>query len=182
MSYLGEKQLEITTKKYDKEIQQEITAKYFFPLDRYYYANDPGHVWFKTVNTIFEVGFDFFGQHQAGPLLHIRTRPLGKEFPQGAAFGTVESDKWIGPLRLPLSAIIIEANTAVLDNPHLLNDDCYAAWVIRIEPIKIDEEINSTDIIPKGDLPSLKQYIISDLEKYDETPIKTNISEIKTED
>lgn len=168
---MGEKELEISTKKFDKELQKEITTKYFFPLDRFYYANDPGHIWFKPNNSIFEVGFDFFGQHQAGPLLHIRTRPLGKEFPQGAAFGTVESDKWIGPLRLPLSAILVEANTTVLDNPKLVNDNCYESWVIRIKPTKFDEEINSPDIIPKGDLSQLEQYIISDLKKYDEPPI-----------
>ncbi len=168
---MGEKELEISTKKFDKELQQEVTTKYFFPLDRFYYANDPGHIWFKPNNSIFEVGFDFFGQHQAGSLLHIRTRPLGKEFPQGAAFGTVESDKWIGPLRLPLSAILVEANIAVLDNPKLVNDDCYESWVIRIKPTKLEEEINSTDVISKGDLVRLEQYIISDLKKYDEPPI-----------
>ena len=147
MSHLGEKQLEISTKKFDKELQQEVSVTYIFPLDRYYYAGDPGHIWFKPVNSIFEVGFDSFGQQQAGPLLHIRTRPLGKEFPQGAAFGTVESDKWIGPLRLPLTARLLEANTAVLENPQLVNSDCYKSWVLRIKPTKLDQEISSKDII-----------------------------------
>lgn len=183
MSYLGDNQLEITTKKYDKEQQQEIIVEYFFPLNRYYYAGDPGHIWFKSINadnSIFEVGFDSFGQKQAGPLLHIRTRPLGREFPQGAAFGTVESDKWIGPLRLPLSAVLVEANTAVLDNPKLINENCYQAWVIQIRPTKFDEEINSTDIIIKGNLPRLKQYTISDLEKYEEQIIKCRITDLET--
>lgn len=178
MSHLGEKQLEITTKKFDKELQQEVSVTYIFPLDRHYYAGDPGHIWFKSVNSIFEVGFDSFGQQQAGPLLHIRTRPLGKEFPQGAAFGTVESDKWIGPLRLPLTAVLLEANTAVLDNPQLVNSDCYKSWVLRIKPTKLDEEISSKDVISKGDLESLKKYVIFDLEKYEEPPIKVNLSEI----
>ncbi len=180
MSYLGENQLEIITTKYDKETQQEITGTYFFPLDRYYYAGDPGHIWFKPINSIFEVGFDSFGQQQAGPLLHIRTRPLGREFPQGAAFGTVESDKWIGPLRLPLSAVLVEANTAVLDNPTLINENCYRAWVIQIKPTKFDEEISSTDVITKGDLLQLKEYSISDLEKYEEQIIKCRITDLET--
>ena len=178
MSHLNEQQLEITTKKFDKELQQEVSVTYIFPLDRYYYAGDPGHIWFKSVNSIFEVGFDFFGQQQAGPLLHIRTRPLGKEFPQGAAFGTVESDKWIGPLRLPLTAVLLEVNTAVLDNPQLVNSDCYGSWVLRIKPTKFDAEISSKDVISKGDLESLKKYVISDLEKYEEPPIKVNLSGI----
>ncbi|UCG02351.1 MAG: hypothetical protein JSW11_22535 [Candidatus Heimdallarchaeota archaeon] len=175
---MGEKQLEISTKKFDKELQQEVSVTYIFPLDRYYYAGDPGHIWFKPFNSIFEVGFDSFGQQQAGPLLHIRTRPLGKEFPQGTAFGTVESDKWIGPLRLPLTAVLLEANTAVIDNPQLVNSDCYKSWVLRIKPTKLDVEISSKDIISIGDLESLRSYVISDLEKYEEPPIKVNLSEI----
>ncbi|MFX1515221.1 MAG: glycine cleavage system protein H [Promethearchaeota archaeon] len=175
---MGKKQLEITTKKFDKDLQQEVSVTYIFPLDRYYYAGDPGHIWFKSTNSVFEVGFDFFGQQQAGPLLHIRTRPLGKEFPQGAAFGTVESDKWIGPLRLPLSAVLLEANSAVLDDPQLVNSDCYKSWVLRIKPTKLEQEIASKDVISMGDLESLKKYVISDLEKYEEPPIKVNLSTV----
>lgn len=180
MNHLSIEQLEITTKKYDKEAQQEFIFTYIFPLDRHYYAGDPGHIWFKAVNSIYQVGFDSFGQHQAGPLLHIRTRPIGKEFPQGSAFGTVESDKWIGPLRLPLSASLVEVNKEVIDNPQLINDDCNNAWVIQIEPTKFDEEISSPDIITMGDLPRLRQYIISDLEKYEEEIIKCRISDQET--
>lgn len=178
MSQLDEKQLEITTKKFDKDLQQDVSVTYIFPLDRYYYASDPGHIWFKSNNSVFEVGFDSFGQQQAGPLLHIRTRPLGKEFPQGAAFGTVESDKWIGPLRLPLTAVLLEANTEVLDNPQLVNSDCYKFWVLRIKPTKLDQEISSKDVISKGDLENLKKYVISDLEKYEEPPVKVNLYNI----
>jgi glycine cleavage system H protein len=175
---LGQKQLEITTKKFDKELQQEVSVTYIFPLDRYYYAGDPGHIWFKPTYSVFEVGFDSFGQQQAGPLLHIRTRPLGKEFPQGAAFGTVESDKWIGPLRLPLTSKLIEANSAVLENPQLVNSDCYKSWVLKIKPTKLEEEISSKDVISKGDLESLKKYVISDLEKYEEPPINVNVVDL----
>jgi glycine cleavage system H protein len=154
--------LEITTQK----------TTYIFPLDRYYYANDPGHIWFKEKNSLFDVGFDYFGQFQAGTILHIRTRPLKKKFPQGAAFGTVESDKWIGPLRLPLSSVLVEVNSAVLENPQLVNEDPYNAWVIRIEPTKLEEEMNSSlDIIPMGDMTKLKKYMISELEKYEDPPI-----------
>ena len=178
MSPLDEKQLEIITKKFDKDLQQDVSVTYIFPLDRYYYAGDPGHIWFKSNNSVFEVGFDFFGQQQAGPLLHIRTRPLGKEFPQGAAFGTVESDKWIGPLRLPLTSQLLEANSAVLDDPQLVNSDCYKSWVLRIKPTKLEEELSSKDVITKGDLENLKKYVISDLEKYEEPPVEVNVSDL----
>ncbi|MFX0172112.1 MAG: glycine cleavage system protein H [Candidatus Hodarchaeota archaeon] len=160
---MGVERLSITTEK----------ATYFFPLDRYYYTQDPGHIWFKPIDSIFEVGFDYFGQLQAGTILHVRIRPLGKEFAKGTAFGTVESDKWIGPLRLPLTAVLIESNQEVLETPKLINDDPYGRWVIRIQPTKLEEEISSSsDIISVGDQPRLKQYIISDLERHEDPPIQ----------
>ena len=69
-----------------------------------------------------------------------------------------------------------EANTAVLDDPQLVNSDCYKSWVLRIKPTKLDEEISSKDVIPMGDLEKLKKYVISDLEKYEEPPIKVDLS------
>lgn len=161
MSFLSETRLEITTEK----------KTYMFPIDRFYYSHDPGHIWFKSNNSLFEVGFDDFGQFQAGKILHVRTRPIGKNFAKGAAFGTVESHKWIGPLRLPLSSTLIEVNTEVLENPGIINTEPYNAWLIRIKPTNLDDEISSQDIIQKGDLEELRHYIKSELEKYEDPPI-----------
>ncbi|MFX0088178.1 MAG: glycine cleavage system protein H [Candidatus Hodarchaeota archaeon] len=151
----------------------EITSRehtYTFPLDRYYYTQDPGHIWFKPNKTIFEVGYDDFGQKQ-GPILNVRTRKIGKEYPKGKAFGTVETDKFIGPQRLPLTAILVEVNEAVIKNPRLINENPYIHWVVRIKPTKLDEEINASDIINLGDQEELKRYIHSELEKYEEEMI-----------
>jgi len=159
--FLDDTCLEIPTKKFT----------YFFPLDRFYYSNDPGHIWFKKINTLIEIGFDDFGQKQAGHLHHIRTRRIDNEYQQGRAFGTVESDKWMGQLRLPLSGILKEVNEKVIKNPSLVNKDCYSNWIVRIEPTDFDKEIKSPDIIKQGECDKLRDYITSDLQKYDEPPI-----------
>jgi glycine cleavage system H protein len=151
------------------EIKTE-TKTYYFPLDRYYFTQKAGHIWLKRKNDHFEVGFDDFGQSQ-GPILHIRTRPIGKTFPQGKAFGTVETNKFIGQLGLPLSAFITEVNSEVIDNPQLINDDPYTRWIVLIKPTSFEEEITSPFIIPQGDKAKLKKYIISELVKYDDPPI-----------
>ena len=154
---MGEKKLEISTR----------DNTYFFPLDRYYYTQDPGHIWFKPDNDIFEVGYDDFGQKQ-GPILNVRTRKLGKEYPKGKAFGTVETDKFIGPQRLPLTAVLVEVNEAVIEEPNLINKNPYTNWVVRIKPTKLEEEIDSPDIIPLGESNKLKRYINDEIEKYEE--------------
>jgi glycine cleavage system H protein len=157
---LGNKSLEITTEK----------KTYHFPLDRYYFTQEPGHIWLKTEGELFKVGFDDFGQFQ-GPILHIRTRPIGKEFPQGKAFGTVETNKFIGQLRFPVSGSIVEANSEVFKEPQLINRAPYDQWIVKIKPTNLDEDLESEYIIPLGDQEKLEKYIVSELVKYEDPPI-----------
>ncbi|MHA1941014.1 MAG: glycine cleavage system protein H [Candidatus Hodarchaeales archaeon] len=157
---MGDSALEIKTEK----------KVYYFPLDRYYYTHEPGHIWLKPEGDLFTVGFDDFGQFQ-GPILHIRTRPIGKTFPQGKAFGTVETNKFIGQLRLPLSSTLEEVNNEVINQPQLINEDPYHHWIAKIRPTNLDEEIPSDFIIEIGDRKKLREYIILELNKYDDPPI-----------
>ena len=157
---MGNSALEIETEK----------KVYYFPLDRYYYTHEPGHIWLKPEEGLFSVGFDDFGQFQ-GPILHIRTRPIGKTFPQGKAFGTVETNKFIGQLRLPLSSSLDAINKEVIDHPQLINDDPYYHWIVKIKPTNLNNEISSEYIIGMGDSKKLREYIVSELHKYDDPPI-----------
>ncbi len=157
----------------DDEVLKIETKKktYYFPLDRYYYTQEPGHIWFKSDGEGFKVGINDFSQAQ-GPILHLRIRPKGKIYPKRKAFGTVETNKFIGPLRLPVSASIVEVNEDVINHPQLLNEDPYQHWIIKIKPpSSFDNEISSIDIINIGDREKLTEYIKSELIKYDDPPI-----------
>ncbi len=160
MTNLGSKSLKITTEK----------RTYNFPLDRYYYTQEPGHIWLKTQGELLLVGFDDFGQSQ-GPILHIRTRPIGKKYSQGKAFGTVETNKFIGQLRFPVSGSIAETNSEVFDDPKLINNAPYDQWIVKIMPTNLDEDLKSKHIIPMENKELLEKYITSELIKYEDPPI-----------
>jgi glycine cleavage system H protein len=152
------------------EIKTE-SMTYNFPLDRYYYTREPGHIWLKPDGEGFIIGIDDFSQAQ-GPILHIRVRPKGKIYPREKAFGTVETNKFIGPLRLPVSASIDEVNEEVINHPQLLNEDPYSNWIIKISATtSFKTEITSNDILPIGDQQKLEKYINSELIKYEDPPI-----------
>ena len=158
------------------KINQKLEIKtesktYYFPLDRYYYTREPGHIWFKPDSEGFSIGIDDFSQAQ-GPILHIRVRAKGKIYPREKAFGTVETNKFIGPLRLPVSASIVEVNDEVINHPQLLNKDPYSNWIIKISTTAaFNSEIASDDILPLGDQEKLEKYINSELIKYEDPPI-----------
>ncbi len=57
-------------------------------------------------------------------------------------FGSIEAGKYIGPLRAPVSGQIVEVNQKVVDDPNLVNTDCYGeGYFIVIEASDLDAEI-----------------------------------------
>ncbi len=90
------------------------------------------------------LGFTTFGMDLAGKIKFVRLRPAGKDIKAGRSIGTLESGKWTGPVKSPVSGTISEVNDALKDTPGLLNDDPYGAgWIAVIEPEDLDGEIGA---------------------------------------
>ncbi len=110
-----------------------------FP-DDLYYAED--QIWVKREGSKVRIGFTSFGMDLAGKIKFVRLRPAGKEVEVGRSIGTLESGKWTGPVKAPVSGMLIEVNDALKDNPSLLNSDPYGAgWIAVIEPKDIEGEL-----------------------------------------
>ncbi|MCL5959184.1 MAG: hypothetical protein M1358_07660, partial [Chloroflexi bacterium] len=57
-------------------------------------------------------------------------------------FGTIEAGKYVGALRAPVSGVLVEANTAVLAKPSLVNEDPYGeGWFVVVEPSNLEEDL-----------------------------------------
>jgi len=141
---------------------------YRFLLDRAYWSEDPGHVWaLRLSDGTFRVGFDHFATSTAGKILFVRVKPAGKEVTQGKSFGTIESGKWVGPLRAPLSGTIAAINEELKQKPELVNDDPYGAgWIAVINPSNFEEETKNKNFIAVGDKKRLRAYIEGDIGKF----------------
>ncbi len=82
------------------------------------------------------VGMTDLSQTIAGKILHLRVRKPGTRRPPGKPVATIESGKWAGPIPNFFECIIEEGNADVLDNPALLNNDPFNAWVARVRPVQ----------------------------------------------
>jgi glycine cleavage system H protein len=72
--------------------------------------------------------------------------------------GTVESGKWVGPLKSPVAGEILEVNPEVLKNPSMINDDPYGAgWVAVIAASDLDADV--AELIPGSDQEALKAWL-----------------------
>jgi glycine cleavage system H protein len=99
------------------------------------------HCWvrFNDDGTL-TVGITDVAQNMAGPVLHVYIRKKGMR-QKGQNLATIESSKWVGPLKAPVSGEIVEANLALEKDPGLVNRSPYGdGWVMRIKPLKLEEE------------------------------------------
>lgn len=130
---------------------------YKFP-EGLYYSKD--HIWVKVENGSVRMGITDFAQQMAGDIVFIRLSPVGKGVKSGKAFGTMETGKWVGPLKSPLTGKIVERNEELSEHPEYVNEDPYGkGWMVVLEPENLDEEIKQLMSKPEEIEPWLKAEI-----------------------
>ena len=79
------------------------------------------------------IGIDDFAQSEMGDIVFINLPDVGDTVEAGEVFGDVESVKAVSDLISPVSGKVIEVNEELLDNPGLINEEPYEAWMIKVE-------------------------------------------------
>ena len=115
------------------------------PEDRMYWVRE--HVWvIKNDDGTITIGMTDAAQHLAGMIVNANPKKPGRKVKKGRSAGTVESGKWVGPIKSPVNGVIVEANEKVKANPSILNEDPYGeGWFVRIQPD--DWEADSGDLV-----------------------------------
>ena len=133
-----------------------------FPEGLYFHRD---HMWMKIEDGKVRIGYNDWAQNAAGKILFLRTRRVGSNVAQDKTLGTLESGKWVGPLKAPVSGKIVELNEGILKTPSLINDDPYGrGWVAVLEPSKLEEELK--DLIKGSDEGALAEWIAGEKKKY----------------
>jgi len=94
------------------------------------------HVWVRPEEDgSATIGMTDAAQHMAGIIVTATPKKAGRSVQKGKSTGTVESGKWVGPIKSPVTGEIVAANEAVVSNPKLLNEDPYGqGWFVRVRP------------------------------------------------
>jgi glycine cleavage system H protein len=72
----------------------------------------------------------------AGRFVQVTYRDLEGPVARGRSVATVESVRYTGAVRLPVTAEVVARNPAIVERPRLLNDAPYDdGWVVRIRPV-----------------------------------------------
>ena len=97
------------------------------------YSTD--HEWVRTENDVVRIGITDFAQDALGDVVYVELPELGLEVNANTAFAEIESTKSVSDIFAPLSGEITEVNSALEDQPELVNEDPYGeGWVCVIRP------------------------------------------------
>lgn len=91
------------------------------------------HEWAALDGDVATVGLTDYAQGELGDLVFVNLPEVGDEVTAGEAFGDVESVKAVSDVMSPVNGTVSEINEELLDNPGLINEKPYDAWLIRVE-------------------------------------------------
>ena len=96
------------------------------------------HEWVNIDNNIAIIGITDFAQKELGDIIFVEFPEIADQFKSGDTLGTIEAVKTVADIFAPIDGVVSEINTALENNPELLNDDPYeAGWFIKMRNIKI---------------------------------------------
>lgn len=92
------------------------------------------HEYIRADGDVYVVGISKHAAEQLGDVVFVELPDVGKSFKQGDDMAVVESVKAASDVYAPISGEIIEANTALVDEPAKVNEDAEgAAWFVKIK-------------------------------------------------
>jgi glycine cleavage system H protein len=94
------------------------------------------HEWVRLDDGGATVGISDHAQSQLGDVIFVELPAVGTALAPGDKFGAIESVKAASDLYAPVGGTVAEVNTALEDQPELVNNDPYAGgWMLRLENV-----------------------------------------------
>lgn len=138
--------------------------KFIFKVDRncFYHTKE---CWARQEGDAVVVGITDFLQKTAGDVAFVELPETGALLLQGGDAGIVETIKTTVTLASPLSGEVSEINSALEDEPQLMNTDPYGAgWLFKLKPSRWEEEAREL-MNAEAYLPIMKKKIEQELSK-----------------
>ena len=96
------------------------------------------HEWIRVDGEVAYVGITDYAQSQLGDIVFVEVETEGDSLEAGDTFGKIEAVKTVSDLYIPVSGEVLEFNSALEDQPDLVNKDPYGeGWIIKM---KVDDE------------------------------------------
>lgn len=92
------------------------------------------HEWVRLEGNTAIIGITDFAQGELGDIVFVEIETEGEALAAEEVFGTVEAVKTVSDLFMPVAGEVLEVNSAIADNPALVNEDPYGeGWMIKVK-------------------------------------------------
>ncbi len=91
------------------------------------------HEWVKVEGDVAFIGITDFAQEELGDITYVDFPELNEEIKAEQECGALESVKAASDLISPVSGEVVEVNEKLEDEPDLINEDPYGAWVLKLK-------------------------------------------------
>lgn len=103
-----------------------------YPDDVRYTAE---HEWARLERGLVTIGVTSYATEQLGDVVFVELPEVGRRLESMKPFGVVEAVKTVSDLFAPIAGEVVEVNTALADNPALVNQAPFGdGWMIRVKP------------------------------------------------
>jgi glycine cleavage system H protein len=107
------------------------------------------HEWLRIDGDVATVGITDHAQHALGDVVFVDLPAIGKTVKQGQEAATVESVKAASEVYAPVSGEVVAVNTALPDNPALVNSAPEGdGWFLQLRlsaPAEVDSLLSAED-------------------------------------
>jgi len=106
------------------------------------------HEWVKVEGNKAYVGISDYAQEHLGEVVFAELPEVTAEVKAGEQFVVLESVKAVSDVYAPVSGRIVEINEELLDNPGLINESPYEAYLVVIEmsnPSEVENLLTASD-------------------------------------
>ena len=99
-------------------------------IEGLYYSES--HEYVRVEGEYGYVGITDYAQSQLGNVVYVDMPEEDDEVTAGEEFGAVESVKAASDLFSPVSGEVVEVNSALEDEPELINQDAFENWIMKV--------------------------------------------------
>jgi glycine cleavage system H protein len=101
------------------------------------------HVWVGVEDRHVHLGLTNYIQGALGSVLSVELPDVGDSIEEGEIFAEIESVSTVHELVSPVTGTVMAVNSALEDNPAVINEDPHSeGWLIEVR-LKNEEELDS---------------------------------------
>ena len=98
------------------------------------------HEWVRIEGNMLFVGITDFAQDALTEVVWVDLAEVHTTVQAMGACASVESVKSVSEINSPVGGEVLESNTALEDNPEMINEDPYGeGWIFRLQPTDISD-------------------------------------------